>query len=109
MTTMATELSTVQIRIGVLERLNARRIFIALMAVLAMLVVVLIVYPMGQTLITTFVVDGQLTLAPFKKLSSARGLSTIVSNTAIYTMGTLLLSTAIGIFLAWANERTDAR
>jgi iron(III) transport system permease protein len=109
MTTTATELPTVQIRIGVLERFNARRVFIALMMVLAVVVVALIVYPMGQTLIATFVVDGQLTLAPFKKLSGARGLSTIISNTAIYTTGTLLLSTAIGIFLAWASERTDAR
>jgi iron(III) transport system permease protein len=108
MTTMATELPAVHTRMGV-ERFSARKVFIAVVAMLALVVVALILYPIGQTLISTFVVDGQLTLAPFRKLAGARGLSTIISNTAIYTAGTLLLSSAIGIFLAWANERTDAR
>lgn len=86
-----------------------RQVFLGLVVMLAMLIVGLIVYPIILTLISTFVQGGALTAAPFEKAVQARGFGTILYNTAIYTAGSLFLSCAIGMFLAWANERTDAR
>ncbi|CAN7718041.1 ABC transporter permease [Aminobacter sp. LjRoot7] len=86
-----------------------RQVFLGLVIALALLIVGLIFYPILLTLVSTFVRNGALTGAPFEEAVAARGFSTILYNTLIYTTGSLFLSCAIGIFLAWANERTDAR
>jgi iron(III) transport system permease protein len=86
-----------------------RQVFIGLVALLSLVIVGLILYSMLLTLVSTFIKDSALTLAPFEKAAEARGFSTILYNTAAYTIGSLILSCALGIFLAWANERTDAR
>lgn len=95
--------------VALIEKINFRFVFIGAMGLLTVLVMALIIYPVMQTLVNTFVVDGKPTIAPFSNLAGARGLRTIVENTVIFTLGTLLLASVIGIFLAWANERTDAR
>lgn len=109
MSPITPEMNEVRTRWTVAERLNFRHVVIGMMVVLALLVMALILYPLLQTLIGTFFPEGSLTLDPFRQLAEARGLEEIVRNTAIYTGGTLLISSIIGIFLAWANERTDAR
>ena len=86
-----------------------RHVFVALMMLLALAVVLLIVYPLSRAVVQAFVADGHFTLQPFASLASARGIGTIVQNTLVFTIGTLFVSVLMGSFLAWANERTDAR
>lgn len=92
-----------------LERFSFRLLFLGAVTVLALLVMALIIYPLSHTIYGIFVVDGSVTLDPFRRLAAARGLAAIIQNTVIYTVGTLVLGSLIGVFLAWANERTDAR
>lgn len=94
---------------ALVERINVRHVFVVVVALLALFVVALIAYPMTLTLLRTFAPEGSLTADPFRQMASARGIGQIVYNTIIYTSGTLALSSVVGIFLAWANERTDAR
>lgn len=86
-----------------------RKVFLIVVGLLSALVLALIIVPMVQTLLQTYVVNGSLTLAPFVRAANMRGMSTIVWNTIYYTSATLLVATVFGVFLAWANERTDAR
>lgn len=71
--------------------------------------VLAIVYPIGRTLYDMYFPHGQGTLEPFRQLFDDPTFAEVVRNTLIYSAGTLALSSAIGIFLAWASERTDAR
>ena len=57
----------------------------------------------------TYVVDGKVTLDPFRSLFDDPTFVEVIKNTLIYSAGTLVLSAFFGVFLAWANERTDAR
>lgn len=109
MTTAVTKTPATLPPVHLASKVNVRYVFIGLVGLLAALVMALIIYPVLQTVVDVFVVNGSLTLEPFANLANARGLRTIVQNTIIFTVGTLLLSSVIGIFLAWANERTDAR
>ena len=68
-----------------------------------------ILYPIIEAIVETYVKDGHVTLEPFRSLFDDPTFGEVVRNTLIYSAGTLVLSSVIGIFLAWVNERTDAR
>ncbi|WP_185973160.1 ABC transporter permease [Aeromicrobium piscarium] len=69
----------------------------------------LVLYPVVRMLWRSFVIDGAFTLGAFGELFEARGFSSMIADTAIYVGGTVAVATAMGGFLAWAMERTDAR
>lgn len=73
------------------------------------IVVALIVYPMGNTLLRAFFANGALDLSAFRSLSTIRGIAQIIENTAVYALGSMSMAMVLGGFLAWVNERTDAR
>lgn len=68
-----------------------------------------IIYPIGRTILEVYVPDGHPTVAPFRRLLADPAIDAVVRDTVVYGVGTLLLATALGLLLAWANERTDAR
>src|SRR6185437_3002570 len=88
---------------------NPRNTYLVLVSFFALVFLGLVFYPSGQTLLDTFFPGGQLSFQAFQHLARSRGLSVIVWNTFVYTVGTLVLSSVIGVVVAWANERTDAR
>lgn len=71
--------------------------------------VVVIVYPIVETIHDIYFEGGHFSLDPFRGLFDDPTFWPVVQNTLIYSAGTLALSTVIGTFLAWASERTDAR
>lgn len=81
----------------------------ALLLIPPLVLAVVILYPILEAIWETYRVGGRFTLAPFRSLFDDPTFNEVVKNTLIYSVGTMLLSSAIGIFLAWANERTDAR
>jgi iron(III) transport system permease protein len=89
--------------------LTERKAFAGIAVVVIIFVVALIAYPMGTVLVTAFVHDGTIDVTSFRTLGSIRGISQIVENTAIYAVGSTVLAMSLGSFLAWINERTDAR
>lgn len=89
--------------------LSARRVFTWSIYLLAAIVLFFIIYPIGYAFLNTFFKDGSITLAPFTGIIQSRGIGSVIVNTAIYTVGTIALAGVIGAFLAWTNERTDAR
>ncbi|HWB35516.1 MAG TPA: iron ABC transporter permease [Rugosimonospora sp.] len=98
---------------SVSRRLPRRTLFAALRLVPLLLppiaLVAVVVYPIVGAIIDTYVQDGHVTLAPFRSLFDDPTFGDVVKNTVIYALGTLALATVMGIFLAWAVERTDAR
>lgn len=93
-----------------LKNYKYTRILIAIAALSVMaFVLFLIIYPLGLAALRAFFPAGTFNPASFASIPSIRGIGTIVSNTVIYAVGTLIGSMIIGCFLAWVNERTDAR
>lgn len=78
---------------------------------LAVIVIILflILYPLALAVGRAFAPQGVFELQAFTSITRIRGIGVIVWNTVAYGFGTLFGSLAIGCFLAWVNERTDAR
>ena len=68
----------------------------------------LIVYPLGRMLLRTFVVNGQLALAPAGSLFAEPWLPIVLANTAVVVLSSTVIAVLVGGVLAWINERTDA-
>ena len=80
-----------------------------LVSVVTFTLLVVIIYPVGRTIFEVYFPGSGPTVAPFRDLINDPAISGVVSDTVIYGIGTLLVATALGILLAWLNERTDAR
>lgn len=70
-------------------------------------VVLLVLVPLLGMLARTFVVNGSISLAPFRVVAQPWFL-TMLGNTAIVVGVSTVLAVAFGAALAWLNERTDA-
>ncbi|RLV54554.1 iron ABC transporter permease [Aeromicrobium phragmitis] len=93
----------------IVERLGSRRSAHRWVTLLLIAVGFLVLYPVVRMLWRSFVVDGAFSLSAFGQLFEARGFSSMLADTAIYVIGTVIVATLMGGFLAWAMERTDAR
>lgn len=89
--------------------LTVRTLMGTLLVALLAVVLVVVLYPILRLLWQAFLPAGSFTVEAFDRLWASRGFGKMIGDTAVYVTGTLVLSTLIGGFLAWAMERTDAR
>ncbi len=93
--------------VNALARVAARPY--AVLTVLAMaFFAILIVYPLGRIVFRTFIQDGQFSLADVISVFSAPWLPTVLFNTVVVVGVSTVIAVAVGVVLAWVNERTDA-
>lgn len=89
--------------------LSPRGTFKTMVVILTCIVAMVVLFPLLRTAQTTFFPDGMPSADAFRAAAGIRGFRTILSNTFWYVLLTVAAATAMGILLAWANERTDAR
>lgn len=65
--------------------------------------------PLFTVLVNLFWFEGQLDLAPFREVLGLRDLDVLIIHTLLVVAGTTVFGFLVGAFLAWTNERTDAR
>ncbi|HLS72302.1 MAG TPA: iron ABC transporter permease [Actinomycetaceae bacterium] len=75
----------------------------------AFVLVALVGVPLVRVLIGMFWVDGALTLDPVRRTLAVPDLGTLILNTLLVVIASTAVAFVIGAFLAWVNERTDAR
>ncbi|MGB6535806.1 MAG: iron ABC transporter permease [Xanthobacteraceae bacterium] len=73
----------------------------------------LVLVPIAGLLVTAFTEDtglgfGTFTLDNFAEAYSSQRIASLIGNSLIYAAGTAIVTFAIGGFIAWAVERTDA-
>lgn len=81
----------------------------AIPVVLVGAVLLVVAYPILRLIVETFFPGSRFDVSAFDELFDSRGISGVLRDTVIYVVGTLILTTVFGGFLAWAMERTDAR
>lgn len=91
------------------RRVSSRQVARVGLVVLVVLVAFVVLYPALRLLWQAFAKEGSFSLTAFSDLFGSRGFSSMISDTVIYVMGTVVTATLIGGFMAWAMERTDAR
>lgn len=72
-------------------------------------VFLVVAYPIARLIAETFFPGWTFDVSSFGELFESRGIRNVLIDTVIYVIGTLILTTLFGGFLAWAMERTDAR
>ncbi len=75
----------------------------------AFVLVALVGVPLVRVIIGMFWVDGALTLDPVRRTLAVPDLGTLILNTLLVVIASTAVAFVIGAFLAWVNERTDAR
>lgn len=98
-------------RPGVLRRAlpSTRTVAGGCVVALVLAVAFVVLYPVLRLIWSAFVPDGAVSFGAFDELFEARGFRSMVTDTVTYVIGVVVVATAIGGFLAWAMERTDAR
>jgi iron(III) transport system permease protein len=81
----------------------------ALTLILSLALLVLIIYPLISTLISTFVVNGSIDLSPFSAIFHDAEFRVACRNTAILFVSAGPLALIVGSLFAWINERTNAK
>ena len=76
---------------------------------LAVVLASLLVYPILRIVVALFWVDGRFDVSGFAALSRIPGIADTFLDTAIAAVSSVVLALLVGSFLAWLNERTDAR
>lgn len=82
--------------------------FFLLTGLLALVIILLTIVPLGRVVTSLFWVDGSLTAQPFRD-AIATGIGGPLMSTVIVVVASMVLAVLIGGGLAWVNERTDAR
>ena len=77
--------------------------------VVALFLAALSLYPLSKVLGRLFIHDGGIHLSAFQKALETPRLGRVLFNTAVVVIASGTLAVIIGSFLAWINERTDAR
>lgn len=88
-------------------RVRRPSVFDVLVALVVVLMVALIVYPLARVLGTTFWHDGGLRFSAFRRLGDDRVRGAIWETGIIAAVSTVL-GVGFAGFMAWVNERTDA-
>jgi iron(III) transport system permease protein len=83
--------------------------FQAISVIVAVVVALLILYPLGRVLIRLFWVDGSFNLDAFTNVLELPGLGKLLLNTVFVVAAGGGIALILGSVLAWFNERTDAR
>jgi iron(III) transport system permease protein len=76
---------------------------------LAVVLAALLVYPILRIVVALFWKDGSFSLGAFAALARIPGIVDTFFDTAIVAACSVALALVLGSFLAWLNERTDAR
>lgn len=76
------------------------------------LLFMVILYPIGLLFFSSFLTDvigetGRFTLGNYESMFANRGFLMAMKNTLVMCSGAVLLSTTLGVFLAWFVARTD--
>ncbi len=87
---------------------DVSRGFMILAGALATLITVLILYPLGATVVKVFLFSGGSLISTLTVATREPDLAKVLWNTAVIVGGSVLIATAIGATLAWLNERSDA-
>lgn len=77
-------------------------------AVLALAVAVLVLWPLTVSAVKLFFPDGSLDLQPFRDALGAPGFADVLRNTGIAVGSATAFALFFGCLFAWLNERTDA-
>ena len=77
-------------------------------AVVALTVAVLVLWPLTVSAVKLFFPDGSLDLQPFRDAFGAPGFLDVLLNTGIAVGSSAVLALFFGCVFAWINERTDA-
>jgi iron(III) transport system permease protein len=93
---------------GLLIASGASRGFIILAGTLATLITVLILYPLGATVVRVFFFSGDSLVSTLNAAIGEPDLGKVLWNTAVIVGGSVLVATGIGTTLAWLSERSDA-
>ena len=82
--------------------------FMILAGTLATLITVLILYPLGATLVSVFFLRGDSIISILTATIREPNIGKVLWNTAVIVGGSVLIATFIGATLAWLSERSDA-
>jgi iron(III) transport system permease protein len=85
------------------------RVFGVVSGVLAVIILLLIAYPLGTTFVRVLFPDGVFNSAAFEYVLGSGVFWEAARNTVIVLGSSGLISLVIGTVFAWLNERTDAR
>lgn len=77
--------------------------------VVSLFLAFLAIYPMSRVLLRLFMQDGRLDLSAIREAWTLPDLPQLLGNTLFIVLASGVLALIIGSFLAWLNERTDAR
>ncbi len=67
------------------------------------------IYPLASVVVRLFWDDGSLDLSPITETFSQHGIWRVIGNTIIVVGSSGAIALVVGAWLAWVNERTDAR
>ena len=96
--------------IGMADRASPRKVdlFGLFTALVVLLVLALIAFPIGRMILRAFSVDGAPSLAIVRDVLSQTWLPDVALNTVTVVAASTVVSLVVGSMLAWLNERTDA-
>jgi len=83
--------------------------FKAVTTVVAVLMALLVIYPLLRVASGLFIVDGRPQLSGLRATLELPGVWRVVANTFILVAASSSIALVLGSVLAWLNERTDAR
>jgi iron(III) transport system permease protein len=90
-------------------RIRAFPAFNTVMAVLAVALSLLTVYPLVRVLGYLFIIDGRLDFSALAIVATLKDLPQLLGSTVLVVGGSSVAALVVGSVLAWLNERTDAR